>query len=134
MSNWIDNIVWDEDGLLPVIVQDSISKRVVMFAWMNRISLEQSLAHKKAVYWSRSRKKLWVKGEESGNYQLIEDIHLDCDYDVLLLTIRQEGGISCHTGREGCFFNRINMHTNEIEINDKVIRDPNDMYEKKNDK
>ena len=103
MSEWIDSIVWNEDGLLPVVVQESKSKRVVMFAWMNRESLESSLEHKRAIYWSRSRKKLWMKGEESQNYQLIEEIYLDCDSDVLLLIIKQEGGISCHTGRVSCF-------------------------------
>ena len=131
MSDWIDSIVWNEDGLLPVVVQESKSKRVVMFAWMNRESLESSLEHKRAIYWSRSRKKLWMKGEESQNYQLIEEIYLDCDSDVLLLIIKQEGGISCHTGRVSCFFKRINIFTNEIEIKDRVIKDPNDMYEKK---
>ena len=131
MSNWINNVRWDSDGLLPVIVQDASSSKVIMFAWMNRETLEESIKQRKAIYWSRSRKQIWVKGEESGHYQNIEDMFLDCDNDVLLIKVSQEGGIACHTGRESCFYNRINMKTNKIEECEKVIKDPKDIYKGK---
>jgi phosphoribosyl-AMP cyclohydrolase len=131
MSNWINNVRWDSDGLLPVIVQDASSSKVIMFAWMNRETLEESIKQRKAIYWSRSRKKVWVKGEESGHYQNIEDMYLDCDNDVLLIKVKQEGGIACHTGRESCFYNRINMKINEIEECEKIIKDPKDIYKGK---
>ena len=131
MSNWINNVRWDSDGLLPIIVQDASSSKIIMFAWMNRETLEESIKQRKAVYWSRSRKQVWVKGEESGHYQNIEDMYLDCDKDVLLVKVRQEGGIACHTGRESCFYNRINMKTNKIEECEKVIKDPKDIYKGK---
>jgi len=107
---------------------DHISNKVIMFAWMNRSSLEASVEQRKAIYWSRSRKKVWIKGESSGYYQYIQDIILDCDSDVLLIKVKQEGGISCHTGRESCFYNRINLENNEIEEYEKVLRDPNEIY------
>ena len=131
MSNWINTVRWDLDGLLPVIVQDASSSKVIMFAWMNRETLEESIKQRKAIYWSRSRKQIWVKGEESGHYQNIEDMYLDCDNDVLLIKVKQEGGIACHTGRESCFYNRINMKTNKIEECEKVIKDPKDIYKGK---
>jgi phosphoribosyl-AMP cyclohydrolase len=131
MSNWINNVRWDSDGLLPVIVQDASSSKVIMFAWMNRKTLEESIKQRKAIYWSRSRKQVWVKGEESGHYQIIEDMYLDCDSDVLLIKVKQEGGIACHTGRESCFYNRINMKTNKIEECEKVIKNPKDIYKGK---
>ena len=131
MSNWINTVRWDLDGLLPVIVQDASSSKVIMFAWMNRETLEESIKQRKAIYWSRSRKQVWVKGEESGHYQNIEDMYLDCDNDVLLIKVRQEGGIACHTGRESCFYNRINMKINEIEEYEKIIKDPKDIYKGK---
>ena len=131
MSNWINNVRWDSDGLLPIIVQDASSSKIIMFAWMNRETLEESIKQRKAIYWSRSRKQVWVKGEESGHYQNIEDMYLDCDNDVLLIKVKQEGGIACHTGRESCFYNRINMKTNKIEECEKVIKDPKDIYKGK---
>tara|TARA_B100000780_G_C21012903_1_gene405695 strand:- start:518 stop:916 length:399 start_codon:yes stop_codon:yes gene_type:complete len=131
MSNWINTVRWDSDGLLPVIVQDASSSKVIMFAWMNRKTLEESIKQRKAIYWSRSRKQIWVKGEESGHYQNIEDMFLDCDNDVLLIKVSQEGGIACHTGRESCFYNQINMKTNKIEECEKVIKDPKDIYKGK---
>jgi len=131
MSNWINNVCWDSDGLLPVIVQDASSNKVLMFAWMNRESLEESIKKRKAIYWSRSRKQIWVKGEESGHYQNIEDMFLDCDNDVLLIKVKQEGGIACHTGRESCFYNRVNMKKNEIEECEKIIKDPKEIYKDK---
>ena len=131
MSDWIKNVRWDLDGLLPVIVQDVSSNKVIMFAWMNRETLKKSIKQRKAIYWSRSRKQIWVKGEESGHYQNIEDMFLDCDNDVLLIKVTQKGGIACHTGRESCFYNRVNMKTNEIEECEKIIKDPKDIYKGK---
>ena len=131
MSNWMNNVRWDSDGLLPVIVQDASSNKVLMFAWMNRETLEESIKKRKAIYWSRSRNQVWIKGEESGHYQDIEDMFLDCDNDVLLIKVEQKGGIACHTGRESCFYNQINMKTNEIEECEKIIKDPKDIYKGK---
>ena len=131
MSNWINNVRWDLDGLLPVIVQDEISNKVIMFAWMNRETLEESIKKKKAIYWSRSRNQVWIKGEESGHYQDIEDMFLDCDNDVLLIRVKQQGGIACHTGRESCFYNRINMETGQIEEIGEIIKDPKEIYKDK---
>ena len=131
MSDWIKNVRWDLDGLLPVIVQDVSSNKVIMFAWMNRETLKKSIKQRKAIYWSRSRKQIWVKGEESGHYQNIEDMFLDCDNDVLLIKVTQKGGIACHTGRESCFYNQINMQKNEIEESEKIIKDPKEIYKDK---
>ena len=131
MSNWINNVRWDSDGLLPIIVQDASSSKIIMFAWMNRETLEESIKQRKAVYWSRSRKQVWVKGEESGHYQNIEDMFLDCDNDVLLIRVKQQGGIACHTGRESCFYNRINMETGQIEEIGEIIKDPKEIYKDK---
>jgi phosphoribosyl-AMP cyclohydrolase len=131
MNNWIDNIIWNENGLLPVIVQDSKSNKIIMFAWMNRETLEETIKQGKAIYWSRSRNQVWIKGEKSGHYQYIEDIFLDCDRDTLLIKVKQEEGIACHTGRESCFYNRINLKKNEIEVCEKVIKDPKEIYEDK---
>jgi|TARA_B100000795_G_scaffold259641_1_gene234791 phosphoribosyl-AMP cyclohydrolase len=131
LSNWINNVLWDSDGLLPVIVQDESSSKIIMFAWMNRETLEESIKQRKAIYWSRSRKQIWVKGEESGHYQNIKEMFLDCDNDVLLIRVKQEGGIACHTGRESCFYNRINMETNKIEECEKIIKDPKEIYKDK---
>ena len=131
MNNWIDNIIWNENGLLPVIVQDSKSNKIIMFAWMNRETLEETIKQGKAIYWSRSRNQVWIKGEKSGHYQYIEDIFLDCDRDTLLIKVKQEGGIACHTGRESCFYNRINMKTDQIEESQKIIKDPKEIYKDK---
>ena len=108
MTDWIKKIKWDDNGLLPVIIQDYQSKKVLMFAWMNEETLLASLKNKTTVFWSRSRQKEWLKGEESGHFQKIKSLHFDCDLDVLLVQVDQAGGITCHTGRESCFFNRIN--------------------------
>jgi phosphoribosyl-AMP cyclohydrolase len=102
-----------------------------MFAWMNRETLEETIKQGKAIYWSRSRNQVWIKGEKSGHYQYIEDIFLDCDRDTLLIKVKQEEGIACHTGRESCFYNRINLKKNEIEVCEKVIKDPKEIYEDK---
>ena len=102
--NWLDALKWDESGLITAIAQDATSGRVVMCAWMNRDALRETVASGNAVYWSRSRGRLWRKGEESGHFQKVLSIRADCDGDVLLLSIEQVGGIACHTGRESCFF------------------------------
>ena len=127
---WIDEIRWTEDGLVPVIAQQTGTGRgrVVMFAWMNRESLALTAEKGYAVYWSRSRKRLWRKGEESGNQQKVISIQLDCDEDVVLLEIEQQGGIACHTGRESCFHPPLeNGVWNE---NAPVLKDPAEMYKK----
>ncbi len=102
--SWLDELKWDDKGLIPAIAQDQASGKVVMFAWMNRESLSMSIEMGRAVYWSRSRSKIWAKGEESGHVQKIKSIRVDCDKDVILLSIEQIGGIACHTGRESCFY------------------------------
>ncbi|HIG65185.1 MAG TPA: phosphoribosyl-AMP cyclohydrolase [Methyloprofundus sp.] len=125
---WLDEIRWTEEGLVPVIAQQADTGKVVMFAWMNRESVALSQASGYAVYWSRSRQKLWRKGEESGNKQKIVSISVDCDEDVLLLEIEQEGGISCHTGRESCFYRT--LEKNVWKENSPVLRDPAEIYKK----
>ncbi|MBC7499079.1 MAG: phosphoribosyl-AMP cyclohydrolase [Herminiimonas sp.] len=105
-AKWLNKIKWNENGLVPVIAQESVSNDVLMFAWMNREALAQTVATGEAVYWSRSRKKLWRKGEESGHVQAVLEIRLDCDEDVVLLKVEQAGGIACHTGRHSCFFQK----------------------------
>jgi phosphoribosyl-AMP cyclohydrolase len=131
MSKYLDRIIWNSDGLLPVIVQDIFTNKVIMFAWMNKETLKQSIKKRKAIYWSRSRKKVWVKGEESGNIQYIQEILLDCDGDTLIIKVKQEGGIACHTGRESCFYNKIDMETDNLIEVETVIKDPNEIYKDK---
>ena len=129
MSNaWLDEIHWTDGGLVPVIAQQADSGKVVMFAWMNRESLVLTQKSGYAVYWSRSRQKLWRKGEESGNRQKIVSISVDCDEDVLLLEIEQQGGISCHTGRESCFYRT--LENGVWKENSPVLKDPAEMYQK----
>ncbi len=126
---WLDAICWTDDGLVPVIAQQADTGKVVMFAWMNRESLALSHASGYAVYWSRSRQRLWCKGEESGNRQKIISISVDCDADVILLQIEQEGGVACHTGRESCFYRTLDA--DQIwQINSAVLKDPAEMYQK----
>lgn len=105
--SWLDEVRWTNDGLVPAIAQDSTTGKVLMFAWMNRESLTLTVKNGYAVYWSRSRQKLWRKGEESGHGQKIISIQIDCDEDVLLLKVEQEGSIACHTGRESCFYRKL---------------------------
>lgn len=125
---WLDALKWDADGMIPAIAQDAESGRVVMFAWMNRESLIETVKSGNAVYWSRSRRRLWRKGEESGHFQKIRSIRTDCDGDVLLLAIEQVGGIACHTGRESCFFNALQgEHWSPV---DPVVKDPKEIYAK----
>ncbi|NTV69351.1 MAG: phosphoribosyl-AMP cyclohydrolase [Azonexaceae bacterium] len=123
--SWLEALKWDADGMIPAIAQDE-NGRVVMFAYMNRESLQETLQCGNAVYWSRSRKRLWRKGEESGHFQKIHSIRTDCDGDVLLLSIEQVGGIACHTGRESCFFNELNG--DRWVPADPVLKDPKEIY------
>jgi len=125
---WLDALKWDADGMIPAIAQDAESGRVVMFAYMNRESLKETVATGNAVYWSRSRRRLWRKGEESGHFQKIRAIRTDCDGDVLLLSVEQIGGIACHTGRESCFFNE--LRGERWSPADPVIKDPKEIYAK----
>ncbi len=121
-----DTIQFNQHGLVPVITQDHSTNEILMMAWMNEEALSLSIETKKAVYFSRSRKKLWFKGEESGNYQDIIEIFTDCDQDVILLKVKQKGGIACHTGRANCFFNK--LENNEWKSVSKVIKDPKEIY------
>lgn len=123
---WLDEIRWTSDGLIPVIAQQTGSGRVVMFAWMNRESLTLTAQEGYAVYWSRSRGKLWRKGEESGHRQKVISIQLDCDEDVILLEIEQEGGIACHTGRQSCFYRQ--LIDGQWQAVDPVLKDPKSIY------
>ncbi|MDX9698284.1 MAG: phosphoribosyl-AMP cyclohydrolase [Rhodocyclaceae bacterium] len=124
---WLEQVRWDEHGLVPVIAQEAESGTVLMFAWMNRQALQRTASTGKAVYWSRSRGKLWHKGEESGHFQLVRDIRLDCDHDVILLRIEQVGGIACHTGRHSCFFNQYLDDGRWAEV-EPVLKDPQEIY------
>lgn len=124
--NWLDKIHWDDNGLVPVIAQEHNSGKVLMFAWMNREALMQTNETKRAVYWSRSRQKLWRKGEESGHTQLVHEIRLDCDEDVVLIEVEQIGGIACHTGRHNCFFKK--LKDEQWQIDQPVIKNPEDIY------
>lgn len=128
MSDWIDKVNWNEQGLVAVVVQDVDNARVLMHAWMNREALQQTRTSRKAVYWSRSRQQLWTKGESSGNFQQVEAIRMDCDGDTLLLSVRQVGGIACHTGRAHCFF-RI-LEDDDWQTTEPVLKDPATMYNK----
>ena len=123
---WLDQIKWTADGLVPVIAQDVSSGKVLMFAWMNREALKQTVKKGQAVYWSRSRQRLWPKGESSGHVQQVKDIRLDCDRDVILLQVEQVGGIACHTGRHNCFFHQ--LKEDEWVAVDPVIKDPKEIY------
>jgi phosphoribosyl-AMP cyclohydrolase len=125
-KKWLNEVKWDEQGLVPAIAQDAATGQVLMFAFMNREALEKTAQLGEAVYWSRSRRKLWHKGEESGHTQKVIEIRTDCDNDVILLKIEQTGGIACHTGRRSCFFNKL-AEAGWEEI-DPVIKDPKEIY------
>ena len=128
---WITRVNFNEQGLIPVIAQDWQSERVLMVAWMNHEALVETVNSRRGVYWSRSRKKLWRKGESSGHTQIVHDIYLDCDADVVLLKVEQVGGVACHTGRESCFYKKLVTHSNEVqdwEDVDPVLVDPDTMY------
>lgn len=126
--DWLDKVKWDEKGLAPAIAQDAASGEVLMVAWMNRESLARTVATGEAVYWSRSRRKLWHKGEESGHVQRVRELRLDCDEDVILLRVEQAGGIACHTGRRSCFFQKLS-DGNWVSA-EPVLKDPKDIYQK----
>ena len=126
---WLNKVKWNDDGLVPVIAQEASTGKVLMFAWMNRVALERTASGGEAVYWSRSRRKLWHKGEESGHVQKVLELRLDCDEDVVLMTVEQVGGIACHTGRHNCFYQKF-TDGKWIAV-DPVIKDPKDIYEKK---
>lgn len=127
-ETWLNKINWSEDGLLPAIAQDAKTGEILMVAWMNRDALKRTVETGEAVYWSRSRKKLWHKGEESGHTQKVVELRLDCDEDVLLMKIEQVGGIACHTGRRSCFFQKLeNGRWVSVE---PVLKDPHEIYKK----
>jgi len=123
---WLDEIAWDEHGLVPAIAQDAETGDILMFAWMNRDALRETVHTGKAVYFSRSRNKLWHKGEESGHTQKVHEIRIDCDSDVVLLKIDQAGGIACHTGRRSCFFSK--LVDGVWTAVDPVLKDPKEIY------
>ncbi len=123
---WLDAVKWDATGLVPVIAQDAGSGRVLMVAWMNREALAATRARGEAVYWSRSRGALWHKGESSGHVQRVREIRADCDRDVLLLRVEQAGGIACHTGRESCFFRR--LQDGDWRDVEPVLKSPDEIY------
>ncbi len=125
-SDWITDVVWNADGLVPVIAQDAHTGRILMFAWMNQAALAQTVATGAAVYYSRSRQKLWHKGEESGHIQQVKSLRLDCDGDVILLEIEQVGGIACHTGRESCFYRQ--LIDGQWQTTDPVLKSPDEIY------
>jgi len=125
-SRWLDEVLWDAQGLVPAIAQDAATGEVLMFAWMNREALALTAEAGHAVYWSRSRGRLWHKGEESGHTQKVLELRVDCDKDVVLLRIEQSGGIACHTGRRSCFFNR--LETSGWRDVEPVLKDPKEIY------
>ncbi len=126
MSAYLEKINWNEDGLVPVIAQDAQSKRVLTLAWLNREALQTAISERRAVYWSRSRARLWRKGEESGNVQQLVDVYLDCDNDCVCFQVEQIGGIACHTGRESCFYQK--LENGSWSTVDPILRDPAEMY------
>lgn len=123
---WLEHVQWTEDGLVPVIAQEVGTNKVLMFAWMNREALRLTAESRQAVYWSRSRGRLWHKGEESGHVQKVHEIRLDCDEDVILIQVEQVGGIACHTGRHDCFFQKLEQE--DWIVDQAVIKNPEDIY------
>ena len=124
--SYLDDIKWDNDGLVPAIAQDAKTGQILMVAWMNREALELTVNENRAVYWSRSRQKLWRKGEESGHVQELVELRLDCDSDVIMMKVNQVANIACHTGRTSCFY-RV-LENGQWQIVDKVVKDPKDIY------
>jgi len=131
-DSWLNKVNWAHDGLIPAVTQDAASGRVLTVAWMNREALKKTVDSGEVHYWSRSRKKLWHKGEESGHVQKVKSIRLDCDEDVVLLEVEQVGGIACHTGRESCFFQRFKRDAagSKWVAVDPVLKDPKEIYGK----
>lgn len=126
MSDWLDAVRWDDKGLVPAIAQDVVTGCILMVAWMNREALALTAEKGEAVYWSRSRNRLWHKGEESGYIQKVREIRLDCDEDVIVLKVEQRGGIACHTGRQSCFYQV--LKEGAWQTVDPVLKDPKDIY------
>jgi phosphoribosyl-AMP cyclohydrolase len=124
---WLNEVKWDDNGLVPVVVQEVGTGDLLMFAWMNREALERTVREGEAVYWSRSRRKLWHKGEESGHVQRVLEIRLDCDGDAILLQVEQVGSIACHTGRHSCFFHK--LEADHWQAVDAVLKDPKEIYQ-----
>lgn len=127
-NNFLDTIAWNADGLVPAIAQNHLNGEILMMAWMNPEALQLTVAEQRAIYWSRSRQKLWRKGEESGHVQELKDIRLDCDNDVILLKVEQLGGIACHTGRRNCFYKQ--LKDGQWQSVEAVIKNPEDIYSK----
>jgi len=125
---WLDKVKWAQDGLVPVVAQEAGSGRVLTVAWMNREALDRTVQSGEAHYWSRSRRKLWRKGEESGHVQKVKSVRLDCDEDVVLLEVEPAGGIACHTGRHSCFFQK--LEGGEWVVTDPVLKDPKEIYKR----
>lgn len=125
-GDWLDAVSWDDQGLVPAIAQDAATGDILMMAWMNREALELTAKEQRAIYWSRSRGKLWHKGESSGHVQQVAEIRIDCDTDVVLLKVEQLGGIACHTGRRSCFYSR--LENGEWVSVDPVLKDPEAIY------
>ena len=128
--NWLDKVQWDANGLVPVIAQEATTGDVLMFAWMNREALAKTIETGRAVYFSRSRQRLWFKGEESGHVQQVREVRLDCDEDVVLIKVEQVSGIACHTGRHSCFFQKFEGTAEEGDwvAVDPVLKDPEQIY------
>ncbi|MGH8689728.1 MAG: phosphoribosyl-AMP cyclohydrolase [Burkholderiales bacterium] len=126
--SWLDEVPWNGDGLIAAVAQEEKSNRVLTVAWMNRDALQQTVETREAVYWSRSRKRLWRKGEESGNVQKVREVRIDCDSDAILLKVEQAGGIACHTGRESCFFRK--LENGKWVTVDPVLKDPSLIYKR----
>lgn len=127
MNDFLDQVTWNSDGLVPAIAQDAESGQILMVAWMNREALKLTVSENRAIYWSRSRQKLWRKGEESGNVQPLKELRIDCDNDVILMQVEQLGGIACHTGRVSCFYSV--LRDGQWQAVDAVIKDPKGIYQ-----
>ena len=127
-DDWLNKVNWAQDGLVPAVAQETGSGKVLTVAWMNREALGKTAQSGEAHYWSRSRRKLWRKGEESGHVQKVKAIRLDCDEDVILLEVEQRGGIACHTGRHSCFFQRLDG--DQWVVTEPVLKDPRDIYKR----
>lgn len=125
-THWLDEVRWNDQGLVTAVAQDHQTGRVLMVAWMNREALTLTVQEQRGIYWSRSRNRLWRKGEESGHVQILKELRLDCDGDVVILMIEQIGGMACHTGRESCFYRRFD--NGDWQIVDPVCKDPNEIY------
>ena len=126
MTDWLDEVPWGKDGLVAAVAQDAASGKILMVAWMNREALKETVERMEAVYWSRSRRRLWRKGEESGHVQKVIEVRLDCDADAVLLQVEQAGGIACHTGRHHCFFQK--LEGTVWQTVEPVIKPPDEIY------